>query len=199
MAKQCEFCGKSIPTTWESLCPSCYRLSMLKEIVYTKNGWKRVHQDYRYYGGNTEDDFIYEQRVSVLTAQEKTLFHEISEIISSQELMRGLQLFPKVSLSSIIEVNDRTTYQNELNRTIDFLIADAEFCPVMGVVVMKGLHLYNDMRKQRDNNLKLICDEACFPVFFIWANTKMNASKKRGEFISDLEKAVKGLNRASVF
>ena len=107
-------------------------------------------------------------------------------IISS--LPKGYYAFPQVNLASFIEKNDSSPYHNELFRNVDFLITNERYNPLFVIEINDRTHLNQD-RKERDEKVQKICEEAGIPIIRFWTSYGVNSeyiSKKINECINSL-------------
>ena len=96
--------------------------------------------------------------------------------------------FPQVNLASFIIKNDDSPFHNELFRNVDFLITDDKYKPLFIIEINDQTHLNQD-RKERDEKVQNICDEAGIPIVKFWTSYGVNADyikKKVDETISSL-------------
>ena len=132
---------------------------------------------------NNGSDFVYESKNVLISRSEQEYFESIVN-----SLPTGYHVFPQVNLASFIIKNDDSPFHNELFRNIDFLITDENFKPLIVIEINDQTHLNSD-RKERDEKVKNICDEAGIPVVKFWTSYGVNGAyikKKIDETISSL-------------
>ena len=83
-------------------------------------------------------------------------------------------LFPQINLAAVISKDDDSShFQNELFRNIDFLITDSEFKPLIFIEINDSSHNSNQ-RKERDQKVHNICEEAGIPIITLWTSYGVN-------------------------
>jgi hypothetical protein len=82
-------------------------------------------------------------------------------------------IFPQINLASIIERTDDSRFHNELFRNVDFLITNSEYEPKIIIEINDQTHLNKD-RKDRDEKVKKICEEAGIPIINLWTSYGIN-------------------------
>ena len=89
----------------------------------------------------------------------------------------NFELYPQVALSSIVQKDPAAAVRknrkgqeipnlNELFRSVDFLVTDSVFCPLLVVEINDRSHNVQ-ARRSRDDDLKTICREAGLPIIFL--------------------------------
>lgn len=125
---------------------------------------------------NTVQPFLYELKRNLMSKTEQDYYKAIRT-----SLPENYQVFPQVNLASFILKNDDSRYHNELFRNVDFLITDAEYRPKFIVEINDQTHLNFD-RKERDEKVKRICEEAGIPIVFLWTSYGVNPEYIRKRF-----------------
>lgn len=122
-------------------------------------------------------DYLYEIRDCFLTKNE---MNYISAMIKC--LPQEYYIQPQVGLRTIINRTDNAQYQNELNRYVDACIFDKNYHPIAVIEINDASHLQKD-RKNRDEKVKKICEEAGLPLITLWTSYGINPEyiKKRIE------------------
>ena len=132
---------------------------------------------------STDSDFVYDSKNVLISRSEQEYF---KSIVNS--LPTDYHAFPQVNLASFIIKNDDSPFHNELFRNVDFLITDKYYKPLFVIEINDQTHLNSD-RKERDEKVKNICDEAGIPVVKFWTSYGANSAyikKKIDETISSL-------------
>ena len=132
---------------------------------------------------NNDSDFVYESKKVLISRSEQEYF---KFIVNS--LPTDYYAFPQVNLASFIIKNDDSPFHNELFRNVDFLITDGNYKPLFVIEINDQTHLNSD-RKERDEKVKNICDEAGIPIVKFWTSYGVNGDyikKKIDETISSL-------------
>ena len=127
--------------------------------------------------------FLYDAKKILISKSEQAYYHAI---VSS--LPVGYHAFPQVNLASFIIKNDNSPFHNELFRNVDFLITDSQYAPLFIIEINDQTHLTKE-RKERDEKVKLICEEAGIPIVNFWTSYGVNAEyiqRKISETISSL-------------
>lgn len=126
--------------------------------------------------------YLYDLRETLITKSERSFFDAIK--LSVPE---GYQVFPQINLASFIDRTDDAKFRNELFRNVDFLITDAEFRPKIVVEINDQTHLTKE-RKERDEKVCKICEEAGIPVLKLWTSYGVNLEYIKGRIDETLAK-----------
>ena len=154
MAEKCKCCGED--SYGYDFCKGCWNLKKQGRVVLTRNGWRRVPL-----GAEIAPDPIYQKKDQLITENEKRYGDVIKEILPA-----GYQCCPQVALSALVDRTDDACYRGELNRVIDFVVADPFSCPLLAIEINDSTH--NTVRRwQRDDNIRKICEEAGLPFLAI--------------------------------
>lgn len=181
----CEVCGEY--SGKYSLCKKCYYLSKDGKLIKCDkcNKWHEPslnccnadNLSNQNDNDNNEETqkFVYNPKPSLLTETEKRFYKAIKEVLPENYL-----LFPQINLATVISKNDDSHFQNELFRNIDFLITNSEFKPLVFVEINDSSHNSNQ-RKERDQKVSNICEEAGIPIITFWTSYGINREyiKKR--------------------
>ncbi len=181
----CEVCGEY--SGKYSLCKKCYYLSKDGKLIKCDkcNKWHEPslnccnadNLSNQNDNDNNEETqkFVYNPKPSLLTETEKGFYKAIKEVLPENYL-----LFPQINLATVISKNDDSHFQNELFRNIDFLITNSEFKPLVFVEINDSSHNSNQ-RKERDQKVSNICEEAGIPIITFWTSYGINREyiKKR--------------------
>jgi hypothetical protein len=118
---------------------------------------------------------LYDIKNTLISKTEQTFY-----IAIKSSLPEGFCIFPQINLASFIERTDDARYHNELFRNVDFLITDAEYHPKIIIEINDQTHMNND-RKERDEKVQKICEEAGIPILKLWTSYGANPEyiKKR--------------------
>jgi hypothetical protein len=116
----------------------------------------------------SEGPFLYELKESLITETEKSYFTAIKNLLPA-----GYFLQPQVNLASIICRTDNFKFQNELYRNIDACVFDKAYKPVILIEINDDTHKTSD-RKERDQKVKSICEEAGIPLITFWTSYGIN-------------------------
>lgn len=117
----------------------------------------------------SEGPFLYELKESLITETEKSYFTAIKKILPA-----GYFLQPQVNLASIIYRTDNFKFQNELYRNIDACVFDMAYKPIVLIEINDDTHKTPD-RKERDQKVKAICEEAGIPLITLWTSYGINS------------------------
>lgn len=127
------------------------------------------------------DRFLYESKQTLITKSEQSYFEAIK--ISLPE---GYFIFPQINLAAFIRKTDHSKYQNELFRNVDFLITDHQFTPKIVVEINDRSHLSED-RRERDEKVKNILEEAGVPFMALWTSYGVNVEYIKGKITEILQ------------
>lgn len=112
---------------------------------------------------------IYVKRNCLMTNTELKYFNALKGILSKTPYT----LIPQVPLSGIVERQEPHSFQNELNRVIDFVVFSPELSPLLCIEVNDMTHMRKD-RKERDKKVKGILKSAKLPLLTIWTKDEFN-------------------------
>lgn len=130
------------------------------------------------------DKFLYEPQKTLISKSEQSFFDAIKAC-----LPEGYYVFPQVNLAAFINRTDDSRYHNELFRNIDFLITDNEYAPKIAVEINDQSHLSND-RRERDEKVKNILEEAGIPIMKLWTSYGVNSEYIKGKITNILNSPV---------
>ena len=114
------------------------------------------------------DNFLYEPKQTLITQSEQSFFEAIKRCVPENYLV-----FPQINLASFINRTDDSRYRNELFRNVDFLITDSEYHPKIVIEINDKSHLTHE-RRERDEKVKNICEEAGIPIITLWTSYGAN-------------------------
>lgn len=125
------------------------------------------------------EKYLYEAKKALISKSEQAFYNAIKACIPNDFLV-----FPQVNLASFIDRTDGARFHNELFRNVDFIITNSEYKPQFIIEINDQTHLNND-RKERDEKVKKICEEAGVPILKLWTSYGVNTEyiKKRIEEI----------------
>lgn len=168
----CKVCGSE--SGKYQLCKKCYYLSKDGKLSKCEKCGK-WHQADVPCGevDNSEpvdnsSEFVYNAKESLLTECEKKFYSAIISVLPD-----GLQVFPQINLAAAIEKFSDSHFQNELFRNIDFLITDSELKPLIFIEINDSSH-NSPQRRERDQKVKNICEEAGIPIITLWTSYGVN-------------------------
>ena len=116
----------------------------------------------------TSQGFVYDVKPRLITASEGTFFLALKKAVPP-----NYEVFPQVNLASIIQRNDNARFHNELFRNVDFLITDEVYAPKLIVEINDQTHLTQE-RRERDQKVHNICEEAGIRILTLWTNYGVN-------------------------
>ncbi len=119
--------------------------------------------------GTSDNWYLYEVKESLLSIQERKFYDCIKSIIPENYI-----IIPQSNLATFIKRTDKARYQNELYRNIDFLITDSNFKPFVAIEINDQTH-NNRSRKERDEKIHKICEEAGIEIVTFWTSYGVNA------------------------
>lgn len=122
-----------------------------------------------------ENKFLYDAKKTLISKSEQSYYRAIVASVPD-----GYCVFPQINLASFIVRTDGARYHNELFRNVDFLITDATFTPKLIIEINDQTHMTNE-RKERDEKVRSICEEAGIPTLSLWTSYGVNPEyiKKR--------------------
>lgn len=135
------------------------------------------------FGGFSNDDFVYDAKRLLISRSEQEYF---AVILAS--LPADYHVFPQVNLASFIAKNDDSPFHNELFRNVDFLVTNENYKPLFVIEINDQTHL-NQERRERDEKVQKICEEAGIPLVKFWTSYGVNPDyikKKIEETITSL-------------
>ncbi len=130
---------------------------------------------------NSAYEYLYAPRKRLLSKTEELFWDALQKAIPD-----SYHVFPQINLASFIERTDNSRFRTELFRNIDFLITDTNYTPKIAVEINDQTHLTGD-RRERDEKVQNILDEAGIPLIKLWTSYGVNADyikKKVDEALS---------------
>ncbi len=125
--------------------------------------------------------YLYRLKGTLVSKSEQSFFAAIKKAIPS-----GYMVFPQIALRSFIENTDSSPYHNELFRIVDFLITDEAYHPALVIEINDQSHFLPD-RKERDEKVKNICEEAGIPIIRLWTQDGVNLPYIKSKIKETLE------------
>ncbi len=166
---KCSVCGSE--SGKYSLCRSCNAKRENGEIIKC-NICGKWHYSSETCSSNdsvkSSDKFLYDTKKVLISKSEQGFYDAIK--VSVPE---GFCVFPQINLASIINKTDGSRFHNELFRNVDFLVTDAEYSPKLIIEINDSTHLNSD-RKERDEKVRKICEEAGLPIVKLWTSYGIN-------------------------
>ncbi|MBQ5711289.1 MAG: DUF2726 domain-containing protein [Oscillospiraceae bacterium] len=181
---KCKVCG--MESGKYPLCRSCNRKRETGEIIKCEKCGSWHHHDAPCLiptAPTGSDGYLYDARKTLISQTEQRFFEAIKSAVPD-----GHHIFPQIDLASFIERTDGARYHNELFRIVDFLVTDANYSPLFIIEINDQTHLNKD-RKERDEKVQKICEEAGIPILKLWTSYGVDPEyiKKRiGEILSSL-------------
>ena len=131
-----------------------------------------------------ETTFLYELKHSLISKSEEKFFNVIKEVVPE-----GYYVFPQINLASFIDKIGDFRFRNELFRNIDFLVTDEEFHPKIVIEINDQSHLTSE-RRNRDEKVKNICEEAGIPILNLWTSYGVNSEYIKNRVIEILNSPI---------
>jgi hypothetical protein len=125
---------------------------------------------------------LYEPRKALISKSEQAFFAAIKSSVPD-----GYFVFPQINLASFIDRTDDARFRNELYRNVDFLLTDSEYQPKIVIEINDQTHLTPD-RKERDEKVQKICEEAGIPIIKLWTSYGVNPEYIRTKITETLSK-----------
>ncbi|MCM1299798.1 MAG: DUF2726 domain-containing protein [Firmicutes bacterium] len=171
---KCKVCGAE--SGKYVLCRNCNEKKEQGLIIKCEkcNNWHYKDAPCRSTENNTEE-FLYKLKNTVMTDCEKDFFKGINS-----SLPEGYIVLPQMNLAAFIEKTDNSKYRSELFRNVDFLIVTKQYEPKIIIEINDQTHLTAD-RKERDEKVKNICDEAGIPIIKLWTSYGVNTEYIKGK------------------
>lgn len=165
---KCQVCGKE--SGRYILCKDCNdKKNQGIVIKCTKCGkWHFKNSDCPQPANTDNQLFIYEVKNSLITPTEHSFFVALKELVP-----QGYMVFPQINLAAFIDRTDDVSFHNELFRNIDFLITDETYRPKIAVEINDSTHL-DKGRKERDEKVSNILEEAGIPLLKLWTSYGVN-------------------------
>lgn len=170
---KCKVCGAE--SGKYPLCWDCNRKKETGEIIKCSNcgRWHYAASPCEQVSKETETgNFLYEPKKKLISKSEQAFYEALLQAVPS-----GYFVFPQINLATFIERTDDARFHNELFRNVDFLVTDSEYKPTFVVEINDQTHLTNE-RKERDEKVCKICEEAGIPILTLWTSYGVN-----GEYI----------------
>ena len=168
---KCKVCGAE--SGKYPLCRDCNAKKEAGEIIKCNmcGNWHYKYQSCTQQTLNTDissDIFLYEAKQTLITQSEQSFFAAIKNSVPEDHLV-----FPQINLASFINRTDDSRYRNELFRNVDFLITDSGYHPKIVIEINDKSHLTHE-RRERDEKVKNICEEAGIPIITLWTSYGTN-------------------------
>ena len=125
--------------------------------------------------------YLYCLKSTIISKSEQSFYTVIKEAMP-----QGYQALPQIALRSFIDTNDSSSYHNELFRIVDFLVIDEAYHPKFVIEINDPSHHLSD-RKERDEKVKNICEEAGIPIIRLWTEDGINSSYIKSKIERTLE------------
>ncbi len=126
--------------------------------------------------------YLYDVRKTLISKSEQGFFNSIKSSVPD-----GYCVFPQINLASFIDRTDDARFHNELFRNVDFLVTDSEYKPKFIIEINDQTHLNNE-RKERDEKVLKICEEAGIPILKLWTSYGINPEYIKGRIDEILSK-----------
>ncbi|MBP3390225.1 MAG: DUF2726 domain-containing protein [Clostridia bacterium] len=162
---KCKVCGA--PSGKYPLCPACNAKKEKGEIIKCQkcSNWHYVNAPCPTPVPITDNGkYLYEIRKNLISKSEQSFYNAIKA-----SLPAGYCAFPQINLATFIDKTDDSRFHNELFRNVDFLVTDAEYTPKFIIEINDQTHLNNE-RKERDEKVRKICEEAGIPILKLWTS-----------------------------
>ncbi|MBO5796718.1 MAG: DUF2726 domain-containing protein [Clostridia bacterium] len=124
--------------------------------------------------------FLYEAKTCLISKCEQDFYAAIQA-----SLPEGFCVFPQINLATFITRTDDARFHNELFRNVDFLITDKAYQPKFVIEINDQTHL-NAERRERDEKVQKICEEAGIPIVKLWTSYGINPAYIQGKIIETL-------------
>lgn len=172
---KCKVCG--LESGKYPLCRVCNDKKAKGEIIKCEmcDNWHYTNASCPAIAPTTENDkYLYDVRKALISKSEQGFYNAIKSCVPE-----GYCVFPQINLASFINRTDDARFHNELFRNVDFLVTDANYTPKFIVEINDQTHLNND-RKERDEKVRKICEEAGIPILKLWTSYGINPEYIKG-------------------
>ena len=170
---KCSVCGNESGKF--PLCRFCNEKKNRGEIIKCNlcQNWHYAHLPCPNF--NDPNFYLYNLKPRLVSKAEQQYYDVICSSVPN-----GCHVFPQVNLAAFITKADASRFQNELFRNVDFLVVDVNFYPVFIIEINDQTHLTPE-RKERDEKVLKICEEAGIPILRLWTSYGVNPEyiKKR--------------------
>ena len=177
---QCKVCGA--PSGKYPLCRACNLKKEKGQVIKCNqcNQWHFVNVPCPASSPVSPHTFLYDTKNKLLSNSEQNFYRAILSAVPE-----GFCVFPQINLATFIRRTDNVRFHNELFRNVDFLITDAAFLPKLVVEINDQTH-HSPERKERDEKVQKICEEAGIPILKLWTNYGVNVDYIRGRILDIL-------------
>lgn len=178
---KCKVCG--MESGKYPLCRVCNFKKDRGEIIKCTNcgKWHYVKQPCPVYNSAFNNDkYLYDIKKTLMSKSEQDFYSVIKAAIPD-----GYCVFPQINLASFIDKTDDSRFHNELFRNVDFLITNKDFKPQFIIEINDQTHLTNE-RKERDEKVQKICEEAGIPILKLWTSYGINHEYIKGRITETL-------------
>ena len=178
---KCKVCGAE--SGKYPLCRACNLKREKGEIIKCEKcgNWHSVDSTCPTITNNNEK-YLYETKNALITRSEQNFYNAIKASTPD-----GYCVFPQINLASFINKTDGSRFHNELFRNVDFLVTDNSYAPKFIIEINDQTHLNND-RKERDEKVQKICEEAGIPILKLWTSYGVNPEYIKGRIDETLNK-----------
>ena len=180
---KCKVCG--MESGKYPLCRACNMKKEKGEIIKCSkcDNWHYIDAPCSTPSSITDSGkYLYNVRKTLISKSEQGFFNAIKSSIPE-----GYCVFPQINLASFIDRTDEARFHNELFRNVDFLVTNAEYNPKFIIEINDQTHLNNE-RKERDEKVLKICEEAGIPILTFWTSYGVNSEYIKGRINETLEK-----------
>ena len=179
---QCKVCGA--PSGKYPLCRACNLKKEKGQVIKCNhcNQWHFVNVPCPASSPVSPHTFLYDTKNKLLSNSEQNFYRAILSAVPE-----GFCVFPQINLATFIRRTDNVRFHNELFRNVDFLITDAAFLPKLVVEINDQTH-HSPERKERDEKVQKICEEAGLPILKLWTSYGVNPEYIKGRIDETLNK-----------
>ncbi len=126
--------------------------------------------------------YLYDVKKTLISNTEDAFYNAIKT-----SLPNGFCVFPQINLAAFINRTDNTRFHNELFRNVDFLVTDSAYQPKFVIEINDQTHT-NRERKERDEKVQKICEEAGVPILKLWTSYGVNPDYIKKKINETLDK-----------
>ncbi len=178
---RCKVCGAE--SGKYILCRSCNAKKKAGEIIKCERcgQWHYYTQPCPPPPAALQETYLYTLKSSLISHTESAFFLAIKAAVPE-----GFCVFPQINLASFIDRTDDARYRNELFRNVDFLITDAAYQPKIVIEINDQTHNTAE-RRERDEKVRKICEEAGIPLIRLWTSYGVNSAYIKSRIAETLQ------------
>lgn len=119
---------------------------------------------------------------NIMTDYERYFYNILLEL----ENECNIKIHPQLNLSSVIQKDTNTKYQNELFRNIDFAIFTSDYSTLLLLIEVNDATHNTKRRRNRDNKVDIICKNANIKLIKFYSNMPNHKKYIKDRIINEL-------------